>query len=137
MRYLLDTNACIEVLRSKGNPAVRLAILSQPPGSVHTCTVVRAELLFGARRTRDVQAAVRRTLEFLSLFGSFPFDDASADRAAEVRAELAAGGLPIGPMDLLIAATALAHDATLITHNTTEFGRVAGLKISDWQTPTR
>ncbi len=61
------------------------------------------------------------------------FDDAGAERYGEIRAHLQRGGNLIGGNDLLIAATALAYDLTLITHNTTEFTRVPGLSVEDWQ----
>lgn len=64
---------------------------------------------------------------------SAPFDDAAAVDVGHIRAELAAIGTPIGPYDLLIAAIARSQHLTLVTHNTTEFARVSGLLIEDWQ----
>lgn len=64
---------------------------------------------------------------------SLPFDDRCAEEAAQIRADLAAQGKPIGPHDILIAATARAHDAVLVTHNTSEFARVTGLRMEDWE----
>jgi tRNA(fMet)-specific endonuclease VapC len=63
-----------------------------------------------------------------------PFDDRAGEEYAKVRADLAAKGTPIGPNDLLIAAIALANGLTLVTHNTTEFSRVLGLRLEDWET---
>lgn len=74
-------------------------------------------------------AQLRQT--YLSIF----FDDASAERYGPICADLAASGKLIGPNDLLIAAIALAHGLTLVTHNTNEFSRVAGLTLEDWQVP--
>jgi tRNA(fMet)-specific endonuclease VapC len=62
-----------------------------------------------------------------------PFDDAAAEAYGRLRAELARRGTPIGPNDLMIAAIALAHDLTLVTHNTAEFSRVSGLRLEDWE----
>lgn len=62
-----------------------------------------------------------------------PFDDRCAEEAAQIRANLAAQGKPIGPHDILIAATARAHDAVLVTHNIGEFARVTGLRLEDWE----
>ena len=70
---------------------------------------------------------------FISQFLSLPFDDAAAEEYGRLRAFLAKQGLPIGPNDLLIAATALANNVTLVTHNISEFERVPGLQIEDWQ----
>jgi tRNA(fMet)-specific endonuclease VapC len=70
---------------------------------------------------------------FFSPFTSLPFDDQSARICAEVRAELEQAGGIIGPHDLRIAAIALQHGLTLVTHNTGEFTRVSGLKLEDWE----
>lgn len=73
-------------------------------------------------------------LERLSAqFTSLPFDDSAAEIYGRIRAELEAVGMLIGPYDMMIAAIALANDLTLVTHNTREFGRVAGLKVEDWE----
>jgi len=72
--------------------------------------------------------------ELSATYGSVPFDDVAALNAAELRAHLAAIGQPIGPYDLLIAAIARTNNLTLVTHNTSEFARVPGLTLADWQT---
>ncbi len=72
--------------------------------------------------------------KFLDQFDSLPFDDQSAIIYGRIRAQLESQGTPIGPTDLLIAAIALANQATLVTHNTREFIRVVGLQIEDWET---
>ena len=66
---------------------------------------------------------------------SLPFDDRCAEEAGLIRLDLQRSGRPVGPNDLLIAATARAYDLTLVTHNAREFGRIAGLRIDDWETP--
>jgi tRNA(fMet)-specific endonuclease VapC len=71
--------------------------------------------------------------EFLLLYKSFPFDDKCARAYGEIRAKLAQVGLPIGPNDLFIAATAVAFGAILVTHNTREFSRIEGLPCEDWE----
>jgi len=71
--------------------------------------------------------------KFLSRFVSLPFDEAAHIQAAQIRADLARVGTPIGPYDLLIAAIARAHSVILVTHNTREFERVAGLNLEDWE----
>jgi tRNA(fMet)-specific endonuclease VapC len=68
-------------------------------------------------------------------FSSIPFDDASAEAYGQLRADLASKGILIGPYDLMIAAIALTHRLVVVTHNTAEFTRVAGLALEDWQTP--
>lgn len=76
---------------------------------------------------------MQRLKFFFSPLQSLPFDDDCAEHYAMIRSDLAAQGNPIGPNDLLIAAIARAHNAILVTHNTGEFDRVAGLQLDDWQ----
>ena len=130
---LLDTNACITWMRG-GNADFESRAISRPQavGGAVLCSVVRAELLFGAFRSQRTQN-LERTNAFLAGFQSLPFDDDAAYRHALIRAELTSAGQLIGPNDLLIAATALAHGAILVTHNTAEFSRVPGLLIEDWE----
>ncbi len=71
--------------------------------------------------------------KFFRPFASLPFNEGCAECYAGIRSELASQGKPIGPHDLLIAATARAHDLTLVTHNTREFLRVVGLRVEDWE----
>jgi tRNA(fMet)-specific endonuclease VapC len=130
--FLLDTNACIRVLN--GSSARLIARLrSHAPSEIRVSSVTRAELLYGARRSSRVTENLRLLASFFAPIVSLPFDDACAEEYGAVRAQLAAAGQPIGPNDLLIAATALAHDITLVTHNLREFSRVAGLKVEDWE----
>ncbi len=85
------------------------------------------------RSLRSRDAARNQALAFTTGFLSLPFEDRAAAEYARVRADLAAQGTPLGPNDLLIAAIALAHGLTLVTHNTVEFRRVTGLALDDWQ----
>ena len=70
---------------------------------------------------------------FFAPLASLPFDDRCAEEAAQIRADLVSQGKPIGPHDILIAATARAHDAVLVTHNIGEFARVTELRLEDWE----
>ena len=72
-------------------------------------------------------------IHFFDGFASLPFDDRAAEAYGTIRADLERQGTPIGPNDLLIAAIGLASGAILVTHNSREFGRVAGLKTEDWE----
>jgi tRNA(fMet)-specific endonuclease VapC len=131
--YLLDTNTCVQFLRhGAGSPvAARLAAVN--PSDVVLCSVVVGELLYGALRSRDVAKNLADVRAFADGFRSLVFDDSAAEQYATARADLAAKGMPIGPNDLMIAAIALAHGFTVVTHNTAEFGRVTGLALEDWQ----
>ena len=134
--YLLDTNACIRVLNRSSEPLIG-RLRSHAPSEIRISSVTRAELLYGARRSVRVAENLRLLDSFFSPLISLPFDDACAEEYGALRASLAATGRPIGPNDLLIAATALAHDLTLVTHNLREFSRVPSLKLEDWERPAR
>ena len=97
------------------------------------CSIVKAELLYGAWRSARVPANLQRLQVFFEPLRSLPFDDACAQTYAQLRAALAALGAPIGANDMLIAAIALTHRLTVVTHNTREFARIAGLKLEDWE----
>jgi tRNA(fMet)-specific endonuclease VapC len=133
--YLLDTNSWIEHLRRGTASNVTARLASAQPGSVCLCSVVLAELVYGAMRSSAVHQAANLALlaRLRQQFVSLPFDDQAAEEYGKVRAHLASLGTPIGPNDLLIAAIALANGMTLVTHNTTEFSRVPGLVLQDWQ----
>jgi tRNA(fMet)-specific endonuclease VapC len=131
MAFLLDTNVCIGILTGRAPTAVeRLRQLS--PSEIRICSVVRAELLFGARNSARVEDNLELLGKFLAPFASGSFDDLAADYYGRIRANLHRAGEMIGPNDLLIAATALASDLVLVTHNVREFSRVPGLRWVDW-----
>ena len=134
MKYLLDANTCIRLLNGSDAGVTRRFKQCQPAELV-LCSVVRAELLYGARRSARVEVNLNRLKSFAAPLQSLAFDDRCAHDYGLIRAELAAQGKPIGANDLLIAAMARAHDLTLVTHNTGEFSRVAGLRIEDWESP--
>jgi tRNA(fMet)-specific endonuclease VapC len=100
---------------------------------VGVCSIVRAELMFGALRSRDVQKNLNDVRAFLSPLPSLPFDDVAADACATIRTSLAQQGVPIGPNDTMIAAIALAHGLILVTHNMQDLSRIQGLQLEDWQ----
>ena len=134
MRYLLDTNVCVVYLNGRSS-SVRDRLLATCAEDMAVCSVVKAELFYGAFRSNHPQRTLERQQAFLSQFVSLPFQDEDALLAAHIRAKLAKAGTPIGSYDLQIAAIALANDLTLVTHNTREFERVEGLQIEDWEVP--
>lgn len=95
--------------------------------------MVKAELWFGAAKSIKRAQVEQSLIVFFGRFRSMPFDDEAARHYGEIRATLETKGRLIGPNDLLIAATALAGDLTLVTHNTAEFSRVPGLRLEDWE----
>lgn len=132
MNYLLDTNACIGYLNGRALGVMR-KLRSIPPSAVALCSVVKAELLYGAWKSADPARARSKLDSFFSAFVSLPFDDAAAGVYGQVRAQLARTGSPIGPNDLMIASIARTHGLVLVTHNVREFQRVPGLSIEDWE----
>lgn len=128
--YALDANSVSYFLKGKGRVGQRL--LSVSPSEVGLPAVVLYELEHGALRSsasRDLQSRLGALLDAIQVL---PFGEAEAHRAARIRADLEATGKPIGPHDLLIAATALEQRAVLVTHNVREFRRVKGLAVEDW-----
>ncbi|NET59211.1 MAG: type II toxin-antitoxin system VapC family toxin [Symploca sp. SIO2E6] len=132
MRYLLDTNVCIKFLNGRPEQ-LRQRFLRTDRQDIAVCSVVKAELFYGAMRSNDPTSAWAIQRQFLEAFVSLPLDDLAALIAGRVRAQLANVGTPIGIHDLLIASIALANDLILVTHNTREFERVEGLEIEDWE----
>ena len=132
MIYLLDTNVCIHLLNEK-HPVILQHFRQHGPADIALCSVVKAELLYGARRSQRIEANLQLLKTFFEPLQSLPFNDDCAEHYGQIHAELLTQGKPIGPNDTLIAAIALAHGATLITHNSGEFSRVAGLRLEDWE----
>jgi tRNA(fMet)-specific endonuclease VapC len=134
--YLLDTNVCIEYLRNR-DPLLVQRIRARPPAEIRLCSVVHAELYYGAYKSppQHQGANLGLLVKFLPLFVSLPFDDLAAEVFGRIRADLAARGLMIGPYDLQIASIALVHGLILVTNNTREFSQVPGLPTEDWKAP--
>lgn len=130
MMYLLDTNTCIAYL--KNHLVVVPRLLHKRPSEVCLCAPVKAELLYGARKSQQGERNLRRLEQFFSPFQSFAFDEVCLADYAEIRTDLERKGTPIDPVDFMIAAITRAHGCTLVTHNTGEFSRVSGLLLEDW-----
>ncbi len=131
MSYLLDTNVCVAFLNER-EAALKKKLEHTSPDELKLCSVVKAELLFGARHSARVEANLSRLDRFFAAFESIPFDDDAAPEYAVVRAQLKRAGTPIGGNDMMIAGIALAHDLILVTRNQDEFLRIAGLRVESW-----
>ncbi len=129
---VLDSNTISYYFRGDTQVVPRLQAL--PPAEVGVPAIVEYELRYGlARLGADASAPRMQALDqLLRPMQRLAFDRECADCAARLRAELEAAGAPIGPHDTLIAATALRHQATLVTRNLREFSRVRGLQCLDW-----
>ncbi|MGA8308874.1 MAG: type II toxin-antitoxin system VapC family toxin [Terriglobales bacterium] len=129
-RYLLDTNMASYVI--KGNfPPVRERLLKVPMAEVGISAVTEAELRFGVVRKPEAVRLRAAVEEFLLRVEVLPWDSMAAQSYAQVRAALERAGEPMGNLDMMIAAQALAVQAVLVTHDRV-FRRVKGLKIEDW-----
>ena len=132
--WLPDTNFWIEILKRPDCPAAARFRRCQR-ADLRTSVIVWAELLHGARKYKLSDQRRQTIHHLLQPFDCLPVDLAVADRYADIRNDLETKGQVIGPFDLLLAATALVHDFTLVTHNTGEFSRVSGLRLEDWTLP--
>jgi tRNA(fMet)-specific endonuclease VapC len=132
LTYLLDTNTCVEYLNGRSR-RVAETLRRKRPGDIAVCSIVKAELYYGALRSRNPQDAWAKVEAFLAPYRSLGFDDQCAAAYGRIRARLAESGSLIGPNDLLIAAIAIANGAIVVTHNVREFSRVDGLAHEDWE----
>jgi tRNA(fMet)-specific endonuclease VapC len=130
--YLLDTNACIRILNNSSMPLVN-QIQQHKPSDIFLCSVVKAELVFGAYHSAHPADNLRVLEKFFEPFVSLPFEDQCSLVYGRIRSDLARNGKLIGPNDLMIASIAISNKLTLITANTREFGRVTGLLLENWE----
>ncbi len=131
MKYLLDTNICVFVIRGK-SPLVLQRFRQQLPDDLGVSTVTLAELRYGADKSNDPIRNHAALNSFLAPIQILTFDAECADYYGKVRSDLERRGLPIGPLDTMIAAQSLRLNVPLVTNNTSEFSRVPGLKLEDW-----
>ena len=128
--FALDSNTLIYALKGMGR--VRDQIERLDPGDLAVPAVVAYEIEFGTLNSRKPEARRRDLQKLLRTLKVLPFDSRAGEMAARLRYQLERAGEKIGPLDTLIAGTALAHGATLVTRNVREFSRVQGLRIEDW-----
>jgi tRNA(fMet)-specific endonuclease VapC len=131
MRWMLDTDTCIAIIKRQPESALR-RLSGKSIGQVGISSVTLGELAFGAAKSSSPEQSASALREFLLPLEIASFDEPAAWRYGVVRRELERRGQPIGPLDTLIASHALTLDAVLVTHNAREFSRVAGLTCEDW-----
>jgi tRNA(fMet)-specific endonuclease VapC len=131
MKWMLDTDTCIAII--KGKPASVLKKLrGKSVGQVGISSITLGELAFGAAKSGRRDEAQAALAEFLLALEIASFDSDSAASYGQLRASLEKRGTPVGPLDTLIGAHALALDVILVTHNTREFSRIDTLRLEDW-----
>ena len=130
MKFLLDTDTCIYAL--KQNPAVLKHLLAQSREDIAASAITEAELRTGAAKSTSAAKTLRLVENFLRPLAIVEFTSNDAASYAQVRAKLERAGTPIGPLDTLIAAQAVARKLVLVSNNEREFSRIAGLSIENW-----
>ena len=131
MKYMLDTNICIYVIKEKPESVIR-KFLKNNPEEMCISSITYAELLYGVEKSKAIQKNRIALSLFLSPIKILEFNDYAAQEYGQIRADLEQKGMPIGSMDMLIAGHVKAEDLILVTNNTKEFQRVAGLKLENW-----
>jgi tRNA(fMet)-specific endonuclease VapC len=134
MAWFLDTNACIMHLCGR-HPQLSAKWREHRAEDLAIPLAVYAELLVGAEKSSQPERVLRQIEQLLEAHEIVEITEEVASHYARIRADLERRGVTIGGNDLWIAATALAHGATLVTNNTDEFTRVTGLLLEDWTTP--
>lgn len=132
MKYILDTNVCINFLKGSNN-WIAQNIVKVSSNDRIIPSVVRAELYYGVFKSTRKEENLTKLQLFLQLHPSLPFDDKASEIFGQIRSDLEKIGKPIGPYDLQIASIAIANHCTLVTHNTKEFSRIPGLQLTDWE----
>ncbi len=131
MKYLLDTNICIQYLNNRSEKIIN-RLLHVKTTEVAICSVVKAELYLGAQKSKFREKTLEQIENFMFFLHSYYFDDIAAKEYGIIRATLEMSGNVIGPNDLMIAAIAKANNLILVTNNTQEFNRISDLTVEDW-----
>ena len=130
LRYMLDTNICIFVIKNR--PPHLRAVFNAEAQHLSVSAVALAELMFGAEKSANSAANLNVVENFAARMPVLPFDEKAASHYGQIRATLERAGTPIGPYDLMIAGHARSEGLVLVTNNSREFERVAGLRVEDW-----
>jgi len=128
--YVLDTNTLIYFFKGNGRVAERMFV--EAPVNIGIPAIVLYELETGIAKSASPLIRTRQLKALLEATTLIPFQTNEAKASAAIRARLEKKGLPIGALDVLIAGTAVANQATLVSHNQAEFNRVEGLNTEDW-----
>ena len=131
MRYMLDTNVCIDYLRGT-DFGVKEKLISCKQGELYISSITLSELLYGVNKSSDVQKNRNALNNLLLKIDVLDYGSEAGECYGLIRNELTRKGLAIGALDMLIGAHAVSVNMTLVTHNVSEFNRINGLKIEDW-----
>ena len=131
MKYYLDTNICIYFLKGK-NLRLRKTLFSINPEDIKIPSIIKAELLYGAEKSKRIDENIEKVNQFLFPFEIIGFNDKESIEYSKIRAGLEKRGEVIGPNDIIIASIVKSNNGTLVTNNKNEFKRIKDLKIVDW-----
>lgn len=131
MRYMLDTNICIFIIRQKSKKVLD-RLMEHDPDDICISAITYAELIHGVEKSQAVERNRAVLTQLLSSIEIMYFDDKAAEEYGMIRADLERKGYPIGPLDTMIAGHARSLGYTLVTNNTREFNRVENLSVEDW-----
>jgi tRNA(fMet)-specific endonuclease VapC len=134
MKWMLDTDTCIAIIKGKPTSVLR-KLRGKSVGQVGISSITLGELAFGAAKSSRREEADAALSEFLLALEIASFDSDAATSYGQLRASLEKRGTPIGPLDTLIGAHAVALDVILVTHNTREFSRIDSVRLDDWTSP--
>jgi tRNA(fMet)-specific endonuclease VapC len=133
MKYMLDTNICIYIIKQKPKTVIERFIRTEI-SEIGVSSITLSELLYGVSKSAKPEQNQMALLQFLAPLEILPYGDDAAQYYGDLRVHLEKQGTPIGSLDMLIAAHALSKDCTLITNNEKEFIRIPKLKIENWIT---
>lgn len=131
MKYMLDTNVCIDYMRGTDIGVIE-HILKSGNNELCISSITLSELLFGVNKSSNPQRNRGVLYSLLTKIEILDYGSKASECYGLLRNELSGNGCVIGSLDMLIAAHAMSEDLILVTHNSSEFGRVKGLKIEDW-----
>jgi len=131
IHYLLDTDICIYLIKRRPSEVLD-RFRQHSPQDVAISTITLFELQYGIEKSQYRQRSENALAKFLLPLNLINLDRSAAIEAAAIRAKLEKNGMPIGPYDLLIAGLARLRDMILVTNNTKEFERIAGLRLENW-----
>lgn len=131
MKYILDTNICIYIIKKKPEQVIR-KLSKIDPSTIALSSITWSELIYGAEKSAHREQNIDALKDFITPFEILPWTINEAKTAGEIRNALEKLGTPIGPFDTQIAAHALTLDLILVTNNEKEFKRVKSLKVENW-----
>jgi tRNA(fMet)-specific endonuclease VapC len=131
MKYFLDTNICIYYLKGI-KETIKNKLLKKNPDDIKIPSIVKAEMLYGAKKSEKKEENLSKINEFLLPFEIISFSEKETVQYAKIRAELEKKRMPIGPNDIIIASIVMENEGILVTNNIDEFSRIESLGLENW-----